>query len=62
MLNVISGLAVAGSGAAGLWYCWPRNGRVHPLIVMPMLDWLIPTGIVTALALGVALIASGVLA
>jgi hypothetical protein len=61
MLNFMSGLAVAGSGAAGLWYCWPRNGRVHPLIVMPVLDWLIPTGIVSALAIGATLIVSGVL-
>ena len=62
MLQFMSGLAVAGSGAAGLWYCWPRNGQVHPLIVTPVLDWLIPTGIITALALGAALIVTGVLA
>jgi hypothetical protein len=61
MLYFISGLAVAGSGVAGLWYCRPRNGQVHPLAVAPVLDWLIPIGIVTALALGCALIVSGVL-
>jgi hypothetical protein len=61
MLNFLSGVVVAGSGAAGLWYCWPRNGRVHPLIVKPVLDWLIPTGIISALALGTVMILSGVL-
>jgi hypothetical protein len=61
MLYFFSGLIFAGSGAAGLWYCLPRNGKVHPLVVMPVLDWLIPVGIVTALALGAALIVAGVI-
>lgn len=61
MLHIISGLVVAGSGAAGLWYCRPRNGQVHPLAVTPVLEWSIPIGIVTALALGSALIVSGIL-
>ncbi len=60
MLQFVSGLVVTGSGAAGLWYCWPRNGKVHPLIVMPVLDWMIPIGIVSALALGTVMIISGV--
>jgi hypothetical protein len=34
---------------------------VHPLAIKPVLDWLIPIGIVTALTLGVALMVSGVL-
>jgi len=57
----VSGLVVFGSGAAGFWYCRPRNGQVHPLAVTPVLDWLIPVGIVTALAFGGALIVSSVL-
>jgi hypothetical protein len=61
MLYLVSGLAIAGSGVAGLWYCSPRNGQVNPLAMKPVLDWLIPIGIVTALALGAALIVSGVL-
>jgi hypothetical protein len=59
MLYFFSGLAIAGSGAAGLWYCSPRNGQVSPLAIKPVLDWLIPIAIVTALALGAALIVSG---
>jgi hypothetical protein len=61
MLHFVSGLVIAGGGAAGLWYCRPRNGQVNPLAVKPVLDWLIPICIVTALALGSALIVSGVL-
>jgi hypothetical protein len=61
MLYFLSGVVIAGAGAGSLWYCSPRNGQVHPLAVKPVLDFLIPIGIVTALALGIALIVSGVL-
>jgi hypothetical protein len=60
MFSIISGVVVAGSGAASLWYLRPRNGQVHPLAVRPLLDSLIPIGIVSALAIGVALIVAGV--
>jgi hypothetical protein len=62
MFQFVSGLVITGSGAAGLWYCLPRNGKVHPLIVMPVLDWLVPVAIVSALTLGTVMIISGVLA
>jgi hypothetical protein len=61
MLYFVSGLVVTGSGAAGLWYCRPRNGQVHPLAVTPVFDWLLPIAIVTALALGITMMASGAL-
>jgi hypothetical protein len=61
MLYFLSGVLVTSGGAAGLWYCRPRNGQVNPLAVKPGLEFLIPIGIVTALALGIALIVSGVL-
>lgn len=61
MYYVFSGLAVIGSSAAGLWYFLPRNGKINPLVVLPVLDWLIPVAIVSALALGTALIMSGLL-
>ena len=60
MFSIISGVIVAGGGGAGLWYFKPRNGQVHPLTVKPLLDSLIPIAIVTALAIGVALIVAGV--
>jgi hypothetical protein len=61
MLSFISGLVVTGGGVAGLWYFRPHNQVPHPLAVKPGLDFLIPIGIVTALALGIALIVSGVI-
>ncbi len=60
MFSIISGVFVAGSGGASLWYLRPRNGQVHPLAVKPLLDSSIPIGIVSALAIGVALIVAGV--
>jgi hypothetical protein len=61
MLSFISRLVVTGGGVAGLWYFQPHNQVPHSLAVKPGLDFLIPIGIVTALALGVALIVSGVI-
>ncbi len=59
MFSVISGLVVSGAGGAALWYLKPRNAVVHPLVVKPFLDSLIPVGIVTAIAFGIALIVAG---
>ena len=59
MISIVSGLVVFGAGAAGLWYFLPTNGRVHPLAKKPFLDSLIPIAIVTALAIGTALIIAG---
>lgn len=60
MFYVISGLVVGGAGGASLWYFMPHDGKTHPLAKMPLLDLLIPIGIVSALAIGVALIVAGV--
>jgi hypothetical protein len=59
MLSVLSGLVVAGAGGAGFWYLKPRDGRVNPLTVMPVLDWLLPTLLVGAVVSGVSLIVAG---
>lgn len=60
MLYLVSGVVVAGAGASSLWYLRPRNGQVNPLALKPVLEWLIPIGIVTAVALGAALIVVGI--
>ncbi len=60
MLSIISGAIVAGGGGGGLWYFMPNKGQPHRLTVIPLLDSLIPIAIVTALAIGVALIVAGV--
>jgi hypothetical protein len=59
MLSIISGLVVSGAGGAGLWMLMPRNGQPHRLARTPMLDSLVPVVIVSALAIGVALIVAG---
>jgi hypothetical protein len=60
MLYIVSGVVVMGAGFAILWYFRPHNGAVHPLALKPVLEWLIPVGILTTLALGVGLIMGGV--
>jgi len=60
MLSIISGLIVAGGGGAGLWYFMPHDGKTHPLARAKLLDSLIPIAIVSAIAIGVALIFSGI--
>ena len=59
MISIISGIVVGGAGGAGLWYFMPHNGKVHRLAAMPLLDSLIPIGIVSAFAIGAALIIAG---
>ncbi len=60
MLSIISGAIVAGGGGVGLWYFMPTNGQVQPLAKQPLLDSLIPIAIVTALAIGTAMIIAGI--
>jgi hypothetical protein len=60
MISFISGLIVTGAGVTGIWYCKPRGGEVQWFVVAPVLDWLIPTGLISALGLGIALIVSAV--
>jgi hypothetical protein len=60
MISLISGIVVTGAGIGSLWYCKPRDGEVQWFIEAPVLDWLIPTVIVSVLGVGVALVISGV--
>jgi hypothetical protein len=39
----------------------PKNGQSQWFAKAPVLDWLIPTAIVAALAIGVALVISGIM-
>ena len=59
MLSVISGLIVGGGGCASLWCLRARNGVIHPLIGKAWVEAPIAIGIATAIAFGVALLASG---
>lgn len=59
MISIIAGLIVTGGGGVTLWYMSPRNGQPHRLARAPVLDSLVPVAIVSALAIGVALIVAG---
>ena len=60
MLSIISGAIVASGGGFGLWYFSPHGGQTHPLARQPLLDSIIPVSIVSALAIGVAMIIAGI--
>jgi hypothetical protein len=60
MLSLLSGIVVAGAGIGSLWYCKPRAGKTQWFIEAPVLDWLIPTVIVSVLGVGIALVIAGV--
>ena len=57
----MSGIVVSGVGGASLWYLMPNNGVPHRLARAPLLDSFIPIGIVSALAICIALIVAGVM-
>lgn len=59
MIAVLSGLVVTGAGVGGLWLAMPHNGQAQRFAKLPVLDSMIPTAIVAALAIGVALTISG---
>jgi ABC-type enterobactin transport system permease subunit len=59
MISFLSGIVVTGAGIGSLWYCKPRAGKPQWFIEAPVLDWLIPTVIVSALGVGLALVISG---
>ena len=60
MIGLISGVVVTGAGGATLWYFLPKNGRVHPITVKPLLDSLTPIGTVSTLDIGLAMIVAGI--
>lgn len=60
MISILSGIIITGAGGAGLWYFMPHNGVIHPIARKPLVDSLVPIGIVAALAVGIALIIAGI--
>jgi hypothetical protein len=60
MIAILLGLIVLAGAGAGFWVLQPREGVVHPLVVMPVLESLVPLGIVAGFALGAAMILAGV--
>lgn len=59
MMLAFVGLILTAVSAVGFWQMLPKNGNVHRLATVPVLDSLIPLGIISGFALGVgALVAA----
>jgi hypothetical protein len=54
----ILGLLVAGASAWAFWYLLPRNGQVHWMVTAPVLESILPLGLITGFALGVTMFIS----
>lgn len=59
MMLAFVGLILTAVSAVVFWQMLPKNGNVHRLATVPLLDSLIPLGIISGFALGVgALVAA----
>jgi len=56
---VIVGLLFVAASFALLWRLLPVNGKIHRLADAPFLESIIPIGIVSGFAIGVALLFAG---
>jgi len=61
MLYFLSGIVLTGAGAGGFAYLRPRNGQIQRIVMMPVLEWLIPVTLTTAIAFGVSLVVGGLM-
>jgi hypothetical protein len=58
----LAGLVILAAAIAGLWFMLPRNGVVVRAATMPFVESLIPIGIISGIACGIALIFAGMVA
>lgn len=59
MLTFISGLAILAASVGAILYFKPRDGKISPVLALPVLEIAVALTITTGLALGVALMAAG---
>ena len=57
MLLALPGLLLLVASAAFFAYVLPRKGQVHPWVVLPVIDSVIPLGIITGMIFGIATLA-----
>lgn len=60
MLSILSGVMLIAAGGTGLWWFTPRNGVVHPMVLRPFFDTSLAIGVMGVLAVGLALLVSGI--
>lgn len=61
-MTAIVGFIVTGASGGLLWRMLPKNGKPHRFATAPILDSIIPVGIIGGLAVGVSLLFSGLIA
>ncbi len=61
MINLAAGLILLGGSVAALWYFRPRNGMPAKIVTLPLMETLVPLGVTSGLALGMAMVVAGVL-
>lgn len=61
-MTAIIGFIVTAASGGLLWRMLPSDGKLHRLATMPILDSMIPVGIVGGLAVGVSLLFAGLIA
>lgn len=54
----ILGIVIAGASAWTFWYLLPRDGKVHWVVTAPVIESILPLGLISGFALGVAMIMS----
>ncbi len=57
MLLALPGLMLLTASIACFVYFLPRKGQVHPWVVLPTIDTVIPLGIITGMIFGVIALA-----
>jgi hypothetical protein len=60
MLSILSGVMLIAAGGTSLWWFTPRNGVVHPMVLRPFFDTSLAIGVMGVLAVGLALLVSGI--
>jgi hypothetical protein len=61
MLMAAAGLVLLVVTAGTMWRLMPRDGKVHPLVAAPFLASMIPVSLTAGLAIGFAMMVSGLL-
>lgn len=54
----VLGVLIVGLSAWSIWYFLPRDGKVHWVVTAPLLEWLLPLGIITGFSMGILMVAS----
>ena len=58
MFGIAFGAALFVGSAGTLWFMMPRNGKLHRHATIPLVDSLVPFGIICGMTVGLALFLS----